>query len=212
MSLGVASFNGLNEVEDNNEQHVVYASEGGTYTVQKGDNLYRIALNNNMSLDNLLSINGLSEKSIIHPGDILKLDNSSSSSQTNNKPTVNRGGYWNGMTQEQYNVLLAVIQQESGIHREGAFAVSNVITNRIDHGFASNPYKVVTQRGQFESYHAGHYKKHLGNIHPVVKAQVDRALNGEKSHNYLFFWSAWYAKQQGRSGENIGGNVFFRNY
>lgn len=43
-----------------------------TYTVVKGDNLYRIALNHNISLESLMSLNNLTSN-IIHPGDVLIL-------------------------------------------------------------------------------------------------------------------------------------------
>jgi 3D (Asp-Asp-Asp) domain-containing protein len=44
--------------------------EQKTYTVQEGDTLYRIALDNHISLDALLSWNDLSTD-LIHPGDVL---------------------------------------------------------------------------------------------------------------------------------------------
>lgn len=43
------------------------------YVVQSGDNLFRIALNNDIPLNTLLSENGLSEASIIQPGQTLIL-------------------------------------------------------------------------------------------------------------------------------------------
>ncbi|MFC4410400.1 3D domain-containing protein [Chungangia koreensis] len=46
--------------------------EQKTYTVQEGDTLYRIALDNNISLDALLSWNDLSTD-LIHPGDVLAI-------------------------------------------------------------------------------------------------------------------------------------------
>lgn len=46
--------------------------EPKTYTVQEGDTLYRIALDNNISLDALLSWNDLSTD-LIHPGDVLAI-------------------------------------------------------------------------------------------------------------------------------------------
>ncbi len=48
-------------------------TEGGAceYIVSSGDNLFRIALNNNVSLDALLNANDLSQGSIIQPGDRL---------------------------------------------------------------------------------------------------------------------------------------------
>lgn len=45
----------------------------GTYTVQAGDSLYRIALNHGMSLDQLLQLNGLSAGSYIAPGMVLRV-------------------------------------------------------------------------------------------------------------------------------------------
>jgi LysM repeat protein len=43
------------------------------YVVQSGDNLFRIALNNNIALADLLSVNGLQENSIIQPNQELTL-------------------------------------------------------------------------------------------------------------------------------------------
>lgn len=49
------------------------ANQAGTYTVQSGDNLYRIAINNGISLDQLLSLNGLNQNSYIAPGMVLRV-------------------------------------------------------------------------------------------------------------------------------------------
>lgn len=46
---------------------------GSSYTVQAGDSLYRIAVSNGLSLDELLSLNGLNSSSTIHPGQTLKV-------------------------------------------------------------------------------------------------------------------------------------------
>ena len=45
----------------------------GTYTVKAGDTLYGIAKKHNMSLNDLLKINGLTTKSKIHAGKKLKV-------------------------------------------------------------------------------------------------------------------------------------------
>lgn len=47
--------------------------EACQYTIVNGDNLFRISLNNNVSLEDLLAVNGLSENSIIQPGQVLTL-------------------------------------------------------------------------------------------------------------------------------------------
>lgn len=49
-------------------------SGGSSYTVQAGDNLYRIAINHGMTLDELLQKNGLSANSTIQPGDTLQVN------------------------------------------------------------------------------------------------------------------------------------------
>ncbi|MBO0600035.1 LysM peptidoglycan-binding domain-containing protein [Sporosarcina sp. E16_3] len=46
------------------------AQKPKSYTVAAGDNLYRIALNHNISLDSLTSLNDLTGE-LIHPGDVL---------------------------------------------------------------------------------------------------------------------------------------------
>ena len=46
-------------------------SSSGTYEVRGGDNLFRIALNHGISLQSLLNANGLTESSLINPGQIL---------------------------------------------------------------------------------------------------------------------------------------------
>ena len=55
-------------------------STGGTYTVVSGDDLYAIARKTGTSIDDLLSLNGLSLNSTIYPGQVLTLSASSESS------------------------------------------------------------------------------------------------------------------------------------
>ena len=55
-------------------------STGGTYTVVSGDGLYAIARKTGTSIDDLLSLNGLSLNSTIYPGQVLTLSASSESS------------------------------------------------------------------------------------------------------------------------------------
>ena len=55
-------------------------STGGTYTVVSGDGLYAIARKTGTSIEDLLSLNGLSLNSTIYPGQVLTLSASSESS------------------------------------------------------------------------------------------------------------------------------------
>lgn len=61
-------------------------STGGTYTVVSGDGLYAIARKTGTSINDLLSLNGLSLNSTIYPGQVLTLSASSESS-TNEETT-----------------------------------------------------------------------------------------------------------------------------
>ncbi|MFD6813778.1 lytic transglycosylase domain-containing protein [Enteractinococcus coprophilus] len=73
------------------------SSSGGTYNVKSGDTLSGIAAKNNVSLSTLLNANGLSQSSIIYPGQQLKLSgsasNSSSSKSTSGTSSSNASSY-----------------------------------------------------------------------------------------------------------------------
>ena len=56
-----------------------HTSTGGTYTVVSGDGLYAIARKTGTSIDDLLSLNGLSLNSTIYPGQVLTLSGNSES-------------------------------------------------------------------------------------------------------------------------------------
>ena len=51
-------------------------TSGGNYVVQSGDTLYSIARRSGMSLNSLLTLNGLSQSSIIYPGQSLTVSQS----------------------------------------------------------------------------------------------------------------------------------------
>ena len=69
-------------------------TSGGNYVVQAGDTLYSIARRSGMSLNSLLTLNGLSQSSVIYPGQSLTVSQSegnfsiSVSNKTNNASSV----------------------------------------------------------------------------------------------------------------------------
>ena len=119
----------------------------------------------------------------------------------------------NELTSEQYHVLQAVVQQEGGYEYENALWVMSTIQNRVDdERFPDTYWEVITQDGQFESYLASHYEKHLGNIDEDVARAIEDVMENGSVHDYLFFYADWYAQQVGRLGVSHGGNTYFKEY
>lgn len=184
------------------------------YEVEAGDTIYGIAHKHNLTLDYVLAYNGISSDKVIMQGDILYLpDSAASQESTTQAPTTQVNPTTSNVYSDDVKQLLyAVVQQEGGYRYDSALWVAGCILNRVDSSdFPNSISGVITQPGQFESYGAGHYYKHLGNIDSEVKRAVDEVLAGARPHQYKFFWAEWYANQNGQSGVNVGGNVYF-NY
>lgn len=191
------------------------------YVVQPGDTLSQISEQANVSLADIVSWNQLTNPDLIYPGDVLRFYQTTTTTTTTTETTpvaapqpvaANTSAYGSGLSLEQYEILCQVVQQEAGPNNyEGQLAVMSVITNRVDARYsgASDVWQVITAPGQFEAYGAGHHWKHAGNVTETTRAAVADGLSGVKTVSTLNFWSAAYAAQQGRSGVNIGGNVFF---
>ena len=118
-------------------------STSGTYTVQAGDTLYGIARRSGMNLNTLLSLNGLSQSSVIHPGQTLKVSgaanatvaspisykSTASSASTSETYTVQAGDTLYGIARRSgmdLNTLLSLngLSQSSVIHPGQTLKVS----------------------------------------------------------------------------------------
>lgn len=184
-----------------------------THIVESGDTLWRISVDNHVSLDSLMTRNSL-VGDLIHPGDELSIPHTKQPVLTSSTSYTPAKMYGNELSKEQYETLLMVAQQESGGQDYNAvLAVMSVITNRVDtNGYDDTVWGVITASGQFEAYGAGHYLRHEGKITQTTKDAVNDALSGKKNVDVLNFWSDWYYNEKGRSDSeaiNIGGNVFF---
>ena len=145
-----------------------------THIVESGDTLWRISVDNHVSLDSLMIRNSL-VGDLIHPGDELSIPHTKQPVLTSSTSYTPAKMYGNELTKEQYETLLMVVQQESGGQDYNAvLAVMSVITNRVDtNGYDDTVWGVITASGQFEAYGAGHYLRHEGKITQTTKDAVD---------------------------------------
>lgn len=67
-----ASSSSSSSSSDDSTSESSQTDTAGTYTVQSGDNAYRIATNNGLTLDEFLSLNGKTEASVT-PGEVVRI-------------------------------------------------------------------------------------------------------------------------------------------
>ena len=126
------------------------------------------------------------------------------------------------LSEDEFNVVVAVVAGEFGSDLNDALGVVSVILNRCDSStwvnWAGNtPYKQVIKGGQFEVYFKGYYKSYMpggkhygGSKYQVAKQAVIDGFNGIRYNNYLGFRS-WHST--GYSSKYIisGGNRYGYN-
>ena len=126
------------------------------------------------------------------------------------------------LSEDEFNVVVAVVAGEFGSDLNDALGVVSVILNRCDSStwvnWAGNtPYKQVIKGGQFEVYFKGYYKSYMpggkhygGSKYQVAKQAVIDGFNGIRNNNYLGFRS-WLST--GYSSKYIisGGNRYGYN-
>lgn len=79
-TLQIPSKDGSQTVNKNDDK--------STYTIKSGDTLWRIAQNNHISLDELLSLNNLNASDIIYPGQVIKLTSAAATSTPSTQQQV----------------------------------------------------------------------------------------------------------------------------
>ena len=98
------------------------------------------------------------------------------------------------LTNEDYNLLVAVVASESNKTEDDILAVMSVILNRCD-GSGKNPIEIITAKGQFSGYLHGYYLRYMnadGSLTSntsVVQEVVNDALEGVRNNNYYSFRS-----------------------
>lgn len=130
---------------------------------------------------------------------------------------VTEGNRNYSLSDDEFNVVVAVVAGEYGSDLNDALGVVSVILNRCDSQTWSkwagnNPYKQVTKSGQFEVYGKGYYLAYMpggrnygGTKYQVAKQAVIDGLNGIRNNSYLGFrswWSTNYSSKYVISGGN----------
>lgn len=120
-------------------------------------------------------------------------------------------GTWS-YSASDFDLLCAITAQECSSSYEGALAVITTACNRTVSSSwksrGSDPLSQYKAKGQFCYSIDNYWRRRLnGNYPSYVKQAVQDALNGKRNHTFLSFRSA----STGRSGVNIGGNVYFNS-
>ena len=126
------------------------------------------------------------------------------------------------LSDDQFNVVVAVVAGEYGGDLNDALAVVSVILNRCDstswsRWAGSSPYKQVTAAGQFEVYLKDYYlsympggSKYGSTKYKIAKQAVIDGLNGIRNNEYLGF-RAWYLTNYSSKYIVSGGNRYGYN-
>ena len=135
---------------------------------------------------------------------------------------VTEGNKNYSLSEDEFNVVVAVVAGEFGSDLNDALGVVSVILNRCDSStwvnWAGNtPYKQVIKNGQFEVYFKGYYQSYMpggkyygSSKYQVAKQAVIDGFNGIRNNSYLGFRS-WHST--GYSSKYIisGGNRYGYN-
>ena len=135
------------------------ATSTGSYTVVSGDGLYAIARKTGTSIQDLLSLNGLTLNSTIYPGQVLKLSSSSevstteeatqSTEETNSEETASNEGQTSSST-GSYTIVsgdsLYEIARKTGTSIQDLLSLNGLNLNSVIH-----PGQVLQLSNAYES-------------------------------------------------------------
>ena len=126
------------------------------------------------------------------------------------------------LTEDEFNVVEAVVAGEFGKDLNDALGVVSVILNRCDSKTwaswaGTTPYTQVIKKGQFEVYQKGYYlsympggSKYGSSKYEIAKQAVIDGLNGIRNNEYLGF-RAWYLSNYSNKYIVSGGNRYGYN-
>ena len=132
---------------------------------------------------------------------------------------VTEGNRQFSLSDEQFNVVVAVVSSEFDKNKDDALAVVSVILNRCDSAkwrswSGITPYDQVIRAGQFEVYSSGAYRAYLpggarygSEKYNIAKQAVIDGFNGIRNNKYLGF-RAWHISGYSDKYIVYGGNRY----
>lgn len=123
-------------VSEPDEPDPTGTDSSSTYTVKKGDTLYRIAKNNSLTVDDLMDANGLESDEGITPGQVLTIpgkapkEKKKGTQETVRKKrtyTVAKGDTLRGISRE-YGVNIKDLMEANGLEEDGHITPGQVLT------------------------------------------------------------------------------------
>jgi len=168
-----------------------------SYTVKKGDTLYKIAKNYGTTVNAIKSTNGL-KSNTIYPGQALLIPKQSSSAQTaattasrsgNSSAAAQHAAVSSKLSAEELELLAKIVYGEArGESYEGQVAVAAVVLNRVKNPNFPNTIKgVIYQPGAFTAVTDGQF--YLTPNETAYKAAKDAAAGWDPTGGALYYWN-----------------------
>ena len=135
---------------------------------------------------------------------------------------VTEGNKTYSLSDDEFDVVVAVVAGEFDKTFDDALGVVSVILNRCDNAnwrrwAGESPYSQVIRKGQFEVYFAGYYLKYMpggsqygGEKYRIAKQALIDGLNGIRNNEYLGF-RAWHVASYSDNYIVYGGNRYGYN-
>ena len=168
-----------------------------------------------LSLNNKVTLIGKNDEQYwkIRSGDTVGYVDKDLLMSSKKSPLIKEDGIYTVRSQEELELIYAIVMQEAGNNYEGALAVITSAANRCHSSrwksYGSTIFEQLTAPSQYCYSIDNYWRKYLGgNVPDNVKQAVADGLNGKTNHSYTCFRSTSGGDS---SRVNIGGNWYFGN-